>query len=105
WGALLKTFGPVDSPTRKANDLFELTSSLTPARISALPYFYFDCGTEDSAAHFNANRELSELFNQKKVPHEYRELPGDHSWSYWDQQIQEVLKVAAQKLRLPPKRK
>jgi len=47
----------------------------------------------------DANRELSELFSEKKTPHEYRELPGDHSWQYWDQQVKEVLKVAAQKLK------
>lgn len=105
WGALLKTFGPIGSATRKANDLFELTASLTPARIASLPYFYFDCGTEDASVHFSRNRELSDLFNQKKIPHEYRELPGNHSWGYWDQQVQEVLKIAAQKLRLPPTRR
>ena len=47
----------------------------------------------------DANRELSELFSEKKTPHEYRELPGNHSWAYWDQQVKEVLKVAAQKLK------
>ena len=103
WDEFVKTFGPVNSPTRKANDLFEMTAALTPARIAALPYFYFDCGTEDSATNLGANRELSELFIQKKVPHEFRELPGNHSWGYWDQQIQEVLKIGAQKLRMPPK--
>src|SRR5215813_1690064 len=102
WDEFVKTFGPVDSPTRKANDLFELTKALTPARVAALPYFYFDCGTEDSAMNLNANRELADLFIQKKIPHEFRELPGNHSWGYWDLQIQEVLKIAAQKLRMPP---
>jgi S-formylglutathione hydrolase FrmB len=37
----------------------------------------------------------------KKMPHEFRQLPGDHSWAYWDQQIPHVLEIAAQKLRLP----
>lgn len=101
WDAFQKVFGPVDSATRKANDVFELTRGLATARVSSLPYFYFDCGTEDSTLIFNANRELSDLFGQKKIAHEYRELPGDHSWAYWDQQVQEVLKVAAQKLRIP----
>ena len=105
WEKVVRTFGPVDSATRKSNDLFELTSGLTPARISSLPYFYFDCGTEDSSEHFSPNRELSDLFARKKVPHEFRQLPGNHSWAYWDQQIQEVLRIAAQKLRLPPTRK
>jgi putative tributyrin esterase len=101
WETLQKLFGPLDSPTRKANDLFELTRGLSAARLASLPYFYFDCGTEDSAHIFKANRELSDLFVQKKIAHEYRELPGDHSWAFWDRQVQEVLQIAAQKLRLP----
>jgi putative tributyrin esterase len=95
----LKTFGPVGSETRKSNDVFEIARGLSPARVAALPYFYFDCGTEDSGQHFNPNRELSQIFLEKKIPHEYRELPGNHSWAYWDQQVREVLKVAARYLR------
>ncbi len=95
----MKTFGPVGSETRKTNDVFEITRGLSPARVASLPYFYFDCGTEDAAQHFLPNRELSELFLEKKIPHEYRELPGNHSWQYWDQQVQVVLKIAAEKLR------
>ncbi len=95
----MKTFGPAGSETRKANDVFEIARALTPARVASLPYFYFDCGTEDAAQHFDRNRELSELFLEKKIPHEYRELPGNHSWQYWDQQVPEVLKIAAEKLR------
>jgi putative tributyrin esterase len=95
----LKTFGPVGSDTRKANDVFEIARGLSPARVAALPYFYFDCGTEDAAQHVKPNRELSEIFLEKKIPHEYRELPGNHSWGYWDQQVQEVLRIAARQMR------
>jgi len=101
WEAFLKIFGPVGSETRKANDVFEIARGLSAARVSSLPYFYFDCGTEDAGQHFNANRELSQIFVEKKIRHEYRELPGDHSWGYWDRQVQEVLKIAAQKMRVP----
>ena len=101
WEPFLKIFGPVGSETRQANDLFEITRNLTAARIASLPYFYFDCGTEDAGQHVNPNRELSQLFLEKKIPHEYRELPGDHSWGYWDQQVQVVLEIAATKMRTP----
>jgi S-formylglutathione hydrolase FrmB len=104
WEPFLKIFGPLGSETRKANDVFEITRALTPGRIASLPYFYFDCGTEDAAQHFNPNRELSQLFLEKKIPHEYRELPGNHSWQYWDQQVKEVLRIAAQKLPGQPAR-
>ena len=32
-----------------------------------------------------------------------RELPGDHSWGYWDSQIQEILRIAARRMpRMKP---
>jgi putative tributyrin esterase len=102
WESVLRTFGPPGSAARKANDLFEMIRELPASRVASLPYFYFDCGTEDSPHIFNSNRELDALMLQKKIPHEYRELPGDHSWAYWDQQIPEVLRIAAQKMRMPP---
>ncbi|HEY3581347.1 MAG TPA: hypothetical protein VGK82_12410, partial [Pyrinomonadaceae bacterium] len=94
----LKTFGAADSQTRTANDLFGLLQKLTAARIASLPYFYFDCGTEDSPLIFPSNRELAALMFEKKIPHEFREMPGDHSWGYWDRQVQEVLRIAGQKM-------
>jgi S-formylglutathione hydrolase FrmB len=35
---------------------------------------------------------------EKKISHEYRELPGDHSWGYWDKQVQEILRIAGQRM-------
>jgi S-formylglutathione hydrolase FrmB len=101
WRPSLKNFGAADSQTRTANDLFGLLQKLTAARIASLPYFYFDCGTEDSPLIFPSNRELAALMFEKKIAHEFRELPGDHSWGYWDQQVREVLKIAVEKMRLP----
>jgi putative tributyrin esterase len=104
WGDSFNVFGPLDSETRRADDLFSLIEKLTPARVSSLPYFYFDCGTEDSPLIFPSNRELAGVMFEKKIPHEFRQLPGDHSWSYWDRQVREVLRIAAVKMRLrPPK--
>jgi S-formylglutathione hydrolase FrmB len=101
WHASLKLFGPLGSETRKANDLFEIINKLPAARTASLPFVYFDCGTEDAALIFTYNRDLAKLMVDKKIPHEFRQLPGDHSWAYWDRQIQEVLEIASQKMRLP----
>lgn len=99
---LLKLFGPTGSATRKANDVFDIIEHLPPARIASLPYFYFDCGTEDPLPTvFTSNRDLAKLMFDKKIPHEFRQLPGDHSWAYWDQQIRHILEIAAQKMRMP----
>lgn len=95
--SIARTYGAMDSPTRPANDLFKLFSDLPPERFPTLPFIYFDCGTEDFL--INYNRALSELLLKRKIPHEYRQLPGAHSWPYWDTQVQEVLKLAHAKLR------
>lgn len=101
WHASLKLFGPLGSETRKANDLYEIIEKLPASRIASLPYFYFDCGTEDAPQIFSYNQQLERLMFDKKIPHEFRQLPGDHSWAYWDQQIQPILAIAAQKMRMP----
>jgi putative tributyrin esterase len=95
--SLFGVFGPMGSETRKANDIHQLASSASAARISSLPYFYLDCGTEDVLA--NDNARFAALLHEKKIAHEYRQLPGNHNWQYWDQQVREVLRIAAEKLR------
>ena len=92
-----RAFGAMGSPTRASNNLLKLFDALPPERISALPYFYIDCGTEDFL--IGANRFMSALLLERKIPHEFRQLPGTHSWPYWDAQIQEVLKLATRRLR------
>ncbi len=97
--SVVRVFGPGDSPTRKANDIYRLAREMTPERIAALPFLYLDCGTEDFL--IRSNQELGALLVEKKIPHEYRQLPGGHSWPYWDKQVREILRLAAQKLATP----
>lgn len=100
YDSLLPVFGAAGSEVRKANDIFQIAQGLAASRVAALPYFYLDAGTEDF--FFTVNHRFAELLREKKIPHEYRELPGDHSWQYWDRQVKEVLKIAAEKLRATP---
>ena len=95
WRTLEPVFGAEKSETRAANDLRKLYSELTAQRIAALPYVYVDCGTEDGLLEINRN--FVDILTKQKIPHEYRQLPGNHSWTYWDAQVQEVLRIAAKK--------
>ena len=100
--SIARVYGPADQPdneTRRANDIYRLVKELTPERTKALPFLYLDCGTEDFL--IGVNRDFSALLIEKKVPHEYRELPGAHSWPYWDRQVREVLRLAAQHFAAP----
>jgi S-formylglutathione hydrolase FrmB len=96
-GAILQslqaTFGPVGSPVRNANDLLGLYRNVPTASITTLPYIYIDCGTEDILVA--SNRNLENILLDKKIPHEFRLLPGGHTWPYWDKQVIEVLRVAS----------
>lgn len=94
--SVFSVFGPVGSELRRKNDIFEIARDLTAARLTGLPYFYLDCGTEDLL--IDMNQEFAALLRKKKIAHEYRELPGNHNWAYWDQQVQEVLKIGAEKM-------
>ena len=101
WRTLAPVFGPQDNPMRKANDVHGLYRDLPAERIRELPFVYLDCGTEDPL--FQSSRSFAEILLARKIPHEYRQLPGGHNWVYWDAQVQEVLKIAAQKLGGPAK--
>ena len=93
---ILSAFGPLGSPTRASNDLFALVRGLPAGPGPQRPYLYIACGTEDEL--LGQNLAFARLLAEKKIPHEYRQLPGVHNWELWDQQIQEVLKVSAQKM-------
>jgi putative tributyrin esterase len=95
WRTLLPVFGAEKSETRAANDLRKLFNELTEQRIAGLPYVYVDCGTEDPL--LETNRSFVDILTKQKIPHEYRQLPGSHAWTYWDSQVQEVLRIAAKR--------
>lgn len=97
WRTLEPVYGTADSETRAANDLSKLYRELTAPRIAALPFIYVDCGTEDIL--LQTNRSFVDILVKQKIPHEYRQLPGNHSWPYWDSQVQEVLRIAVKRLR------
>lgn len=93
--SIMRAFGPPDNPTRRANDLYRLVREMPATKLAALPFLYLDCGTEDG--FLQANREWTALLLERKIPHEYVQLPGGHEWSYWDRRIREVLSLIAER--------
>jgi putative tributyrin esterase len=94
--SIMQTFGALDSSVRKSNDLSSLAREFPPNRHALLPYLYLDCGTEDP--WLSANRDFAGVLLELKIAHEYRELPGSHVWTHWDEQVQEVLRVGANRM-------
>ncbi|MCD9189577.1 MAG: esterase family protein [Pyrinomonadaceae bacterium] len=96
WKALVdsvtSTFGDDDSQTRKDNDIYRFAKEITPEKVRELPFLYLDCGTEDFL--IQNNRDFQAILIEKKIPHEFRQLPGKHDWKFWDSQIQEFLELS-----------
>ena len=95
--SIKSVFGEDDSPARKNNDIFRILRESASEQIKALPFIYFDCGTEDFL--FQSNRDFADLLIEKKVKHEYRQLPGGHTWTYWNAQVREFLELSGKFLK------
>ena len=85
-------YGAADSKTRQENDIFKIIREMPADKIKSLPFIYLDCGTEDFL--INSNRDFVNLLLEKKVKHEFRQLPGAHNWKFWDAQVQEFLELS-----------
>jgi S-formylglutathione hydrolase FrmB len=90
--SILAVYGVADSKTRRQNEIFKLVREMPADKIKNLPFIYFDCGTEDFL--IGNNRDFAALLFEKKVRHEFRQLPGAHDWKFWDAQIQEFLELS-----------
>jgi len=97
--SIARVYGAADNPVRESNDIYKIVREMPTERVASLPYFYLDCGTEDGL--LSSNRDFAALLVEHKIPHEYRQLPGNHNWAYWDRQVQGVLRLAAQRLAPP----
>jgi putative tributyrin esterase len=76
-------------------------TGMAPEKMKSLPFIYQSCGTEDFL--FQNNRDFDTLLLQKKIPHEFREKPGAHTWAFWDDQVQEFLRLAEKQIPVTTK--
>ena len=54
-----------------------------------LPAIYMWCGTEDGL--LSESREAKAMLEELGYPLNYNESAGDHSWFYWDREIQKAI--------------
>ena len=87
-------FGPSGGKTRLENDVFALAARMKPG---AAPYIYIDCGIADNEL-IASNREIVGALHTAGVAYEYHEVPGAHTWDYWDRRIREFLPLLMKRL-------
>ncbi|MEO5909219.1 MAG: hypothetical protein ABIR50_08340 [Ginsengibacter sp.] len=52
---------------------------------SPVPAIILDCGISDP--FIETNRQLNSELLELKIPHDYIERSGNHSWEYWSNSI------------------
>ena len=80
-------FGSAEKFTGSDNDIYHLAEK--SAKSEKKPSVYMWCGTEDSL--LSDSRDLSARLVSLGYDVTYRESEGNHSWIYWDKQIEKVL--------------
>src|SRR5688572_20529805 len=61
-----------------------LAAAVAGLPLADAPFFYLACGLEDAV--LPAGRALVKLLEERGIQHEYREVPGGHTWDVWDPQ-------------------
>lgn len=93
----MDAFGPTGSATRTENDLVALAGA---ASVADAPYFYIDTGTADRLTP--ANRTLVQAMQARGLAYEYHEVPGAHTWEFWDRRLPVFLRLVEERIaRLP----
>jgi putative tributyrin esterase len=83
---IARIFGAAGSETRTANDIFAIAGSAKP---DTAPALYVDCGTSDGL--LASNRELVAILQKRGFTYEYHEVPGAHTWDYWNRRLEVFL--------------
>ncbi|HEX5869492.1 MAG TPA: alpha/beta hydrolase-fold protein [Longimicrobium sp.] len=94
---MMDAFGPAESASRAENDLVALAGA---AGVADAPYFYIDTGTADRLVA--GNRTLVQAMQARGLAYEYHEVPGTHSWEFWDRRLPVFLRLVEERIaRLP----
>jgi S-formylglutathione hydrolase FrmB len=90
WQAEMQNiFGDTACVKDSPNDLFHLAQQVAGSD-GPKPRLYQWCGTEDFL--HAGNLHFYQLAKRLDLDLTYSEGPGDHTWGYWDVQIEKVLK-------------
>jgi len=79
-GLMAPVFGP-DGASQKIYASYAVLNMIDQIKSNNLPII-IDIGVDDFL--IESNRELHRRLVYAKVPHEYTERPGAHTWEYWE---------------------
>lgn len=86
-------FGPSGSAARKENNLATLIENARPGTV---PFLFLECGESDPL--LTSNRRIVAELSARNLSYEYRELPGAHTWTFWDGSLTPMLRLVSKHL-------
>jgi S-formylglutathione hydrolase FrmB len=92
-----EAFGAVGSTTRRENNVDTL---IGVADHTQQPYFFLECGASDPL--LSSNRRVVEELSSHGFAYEYHELPGAHTWPFWDGALPTMLQVLSRQMHVEP---
>jgi putative tributyrin esterase len=92
-----EAFGAVGSTTRRQNDVDTLISAVD---LTQQPYFFLECGASDPL--LSSNRRVVDELSLHGFAYEYHELPGAHTWPFWDAALPTMLEVLSRQMHVEP---
>jgi len=90
-------FGVAGSTTRTQNDVDTLIGAVDRTE---QPYFFLECGASDPL--LSSNRRVVEELSSHGFAYEYHELPGAHTWPFWEAALPTTLKVLSMQMHVEP---
>ncbi|MBW7888519.1 MAG: alpha/beta hydrolase [Bacteroidetes bacterium] len=92
--SITEMFGEKRNDSWKTNDVFDLLNS---ANQKTLPYFYLSVGSHDGIVEIiDLTHRFASALRKKDAAFELHEVPGEHSWKLWDNEIKIVLERIAE---------
>jgi len=92
-----EAFGAAGSTTRSQNDVDTLIGTVDRTQ---QPYFFLECGTSDPL--LSSNRRVVDELSSHGFVYEYHELPGAHTWPFWDAALPTMLEVLSRQMHVDP---
>ncbi len=89
--SVVRAFEKKSGEGLEQEDLFWLAENFPKEERKNLPYFYFDCGIQDSL--FPINKRFSQTLKENGIKHQFEGFAGGHDWDYWDMRIKSILKI------------
>ena len=77
-----------------------LAKSIAALEARQAPFVYLACGIQDPV--LQGTRDLVAELADRDIAHEYREVPGSHTWDVWDPQTLAFLDVVSRRPGFAP---